>query len=53
MLDIHSNKVFSEIFIFPNFIDAVTLIHASKESFHMFRLVNRCHDFVHAYGIEV
>ena len=34
-------------------MDAVTLIRASKESFRMFRLFNRCQDLVHAYGIEI
>ena len=35
-------------------MQAVTLIRASKESFNIcFRSFNRCHDFVHAYGIEV
>ena len=40
--------------VFPiSLMHTVTLIRASKESFHMFRLFNRCHDFVHAHGIEV
>ena len=44
----------SEIFVFLiSLLHAVTLLRVSKESFHMFRLFNRCHDFVHAYGIEV